>query len=221
MAIDIKNTDTTNLLSILQREEEMIIKPFHPDTMEKNGAVECGKIVSRTNKILFNYQIGDKKHTSILSSILNHKIILFHPKTNQKIIELYCNRVPFLSKISSKQNVRCITSLFNSFQSIGYLQQKFALNKLRYNVYNTDYKHAVSLILRKNYLIKKIQHRVSEFEIINKNEISSIGRIYPFSTDLERSQYGQAIAIKLPQDMNVELKATLLISALILKSRIN
>ena len=51
-------------------------------------------------------------------------------------------------------------------------------------------------MLRKNHLRGKIQHRVPEFEIIDNDETTSIGRIYPFSMDLERSEYGQAVALK-------------------------
>ncbi len=51
-------------------------------------------------------------------------------------------------------------------------------------------------MLRKNHLRGKIQHRVPEFEIIDNDETTNIGRIYPFSMDLERSEYGQAVALK-------------------------
>ncbi len=61
-------------LAILSNEEELIIKPFQPGKMISQfklflycfikgsandaGAIECGKIVSRMNKVLFDYQIG-------------------------------------------------------------------------------------------------------------------------------------------------------------------
>ncbi|CAF0779567.1 unnamed protein product [Adineta ricciae] len=75
-------------------------------------------------------------------------------------------------------------------------------------------------MLRKSHLRGKIQHRVPEFEVIGNDETTNIGRIYPFSTDLERSEYGQAVAVKIPHDMKVETKATLLMAALILKPRL-
>lgn len=65
------------------------------------GATECGKIVSRLNKVLFDYQIGkinqdnsytfkrnclflgDKANLSIISSIFSRRIIITVPETKQ------------------------------------------------------------------------------------------------------------------------------------------
>ena len=74
MEINDREIDMTKLLSILKNEEELIIKPFQSGKIIKLlfnilcfiiqgfvheiGAVECGKIVSRVNKALFDYQIG-------------------------------------------------------------------------------------------------------------------------------------------------------------------
>ncbi len=74
------NNDVAILLSILQNEEELIMKPFQSrkiiqeylDLFEivvffiieglahEFVGVECGRIVSRLNKPLFDYQIGMK-----------------------------------------------------------------------------------------------------------------------------------------------------------------
>jgi hypothetical protein len=51
-------------------------------------------------------------------------------------------------------------------------------------------------MLRKIHLKGRIQHRILEFEILDTDEITNIGRIYPFSTDLQRSEYGHAAAVK-------------------------
>ncbi|CAF0995401.1 unnamed protein product [Rotaria sordida] len=75
-------------------------------------------------------------------------------------------------------------------------------------------------MLRKSHLKSKIQHRIPEFEIIDNDETTNIGRIYPFSTDLEHSEYGKAVAVKLPQNMKAETKATLLMATLIVKTRL-
>jgi hypothetical protein len=91
-------------------------------------------------------------------------------------------------------------------------------------------------MLRKRYLRSKFQHRILEFEIFNNDKITKIGRIYSFSTDSERTEYGHAVAMKsillliylmylfisnclVPQEMKVEIKATLLIAALLLVCR--
>jgi hypothetical protein len=71
-----------------------------------------------------------------------------------------------------------------------------AFAKVWYDIYDDRHEHIASLILRKNHIRGKIQHRVPEFEIIDNDETTNIGRIYPFSTDLERSEYGQAVALK-------------------------
>ncbi|CAM4873654.1 unnamed protein product [Rotaria socialis] len=70
------------------------------------------------------------------------------------------------------------------------------------------------------HLRGKIQHRVPEFEIIDNDETAHIGRIYPFSTDLERSEYGRAVAMKISNTMTVEVKAMLLMATLIVKARL-
>ncbi|CAF3348174.1 unnamed protein product [Rotaria sp. Silwood1] len=66
------------------------------------------------------------------------------------------------------------------------------------------------------HLRSKIQHRVPEFDIIDNDETTNIGRVYPFSTDLERTEYGKAVAMKIPHNMKVETKATLLMATLII-----
>lgn len=71
-----------------------------------------------------------------------------------------------------------------------------AFAKVWYDIYNPRREHLASLILRKSHLKSKIQHRVPEFEILDQDETTNIGRIYPFSTDLGRSEYGQAVAVK-------------------------
>ncbi|CAF0732353.1 unnamed protein product [Adineta steineri] len=95
-----------------------------------------------------------------------------------------------------------------------------AFAKVWYDIYDNRREHVASVILRKSHLRSKIQHRVPEFEIIDSDETTNIGRMYPFSTDLERSEYGQAVAVKIPHDMKVETKATLLMVTLILKTRL-
>jgi hypothetical protein len=71
-----------------------------------------------------------------------------------------------------------------------------AFAKVWYDIYSNTREHIASLILRKSHIKSKIQHRVPEFEIIDRDETTNIGRIYPFSMDLERSEYGQAVAVK-------------------------
>jgi hypothetical protein len=68
--------------------------------------------------------------------------------------------------------------------------------KIWYDVYNNKYEHVISLMLRKSHLLSKIHHRILDFEILDNDEITNTGRIYPFSTDLEKSHYGNAVAIK-------------------------
>ncbi|UJR23245.1 hypothetical protein I4U23_026265 [Adineta vaga] len=213
--------NTTKLLSILENEGEILVKPFHADREKNVTTVEHGKILSRMNRVLFHYQIGDETNTSMLDSFRNQKITLFDAETKQKVLELYYNRFPLFCKIFPKQYIRCLSTVSNGSQSIGSIQQRLTFGKSCYDVYNSQYEHINTLILRKSYFRSKIQHRISEYEILDRNEIDIIGRIYPFSTDLERSQYGQAVAIKLPQDMNVEIKATLVIAVLILKTRLH
>ena len=80
-----------NILAVLSNEEELIIKPLQPGKIvvaygivrlmafcpgagADVGAIECGKIVSRLNKPLFDYQIGavpcDDDIHATLSSLL-------------------------------------------------------------------------------------------------------------------------------------------------------
>jgi hypothetical protein len=89
-------------------------------------------------------------------------------------------------------------------------------------------------MLRKNHLKSKIQHRIHEFEILDSDKMTNIGRIYPYSMNLERTKYGHAVAMRslfmiiyfhfgilcfsflVPKDMKLEIKATLLMATLIL-----
>jgi hypothetical protein len=90
-------------------------------------------------------------------------------------------------------------------------------------------------MLRKNHLKSKIQHRIHEFEILDGDKMTNIGRIYPYSMNLERTKYGHAVAMRslfmiiyshfgflcccffiVPKDMKLEIKATLLMATLIL-----
>lgn len=71
-----------------------------------------------------------------------------------------------------------------------------AFGKVWYNVYNNNYEHIINLMLRKSHLISRIQHRTLEFEVLDTDKITNIGRLYPFSTNLESSHYGYAAAIK-------------------------
>ena len=80
--------------------------------------------------------------------------------------------------------------------SLRFFLHRIGLGKPCYHVYNSQYEHIYTLILRKSYLRSKIQHRISEYEILDQNKTHIIGRICPFSTDVERSQYGQATSIK-------------------------
>jgi hypothetical protein len=73
---------------------------------------------------------------------------------------------------------------------------RLAFAKFRYDVYNNKHEHVVSLILRKSHLRSKIQHRIVEYEILNNDKRTNIGRIYPFSTNAEGTEYGHAVAMK-------------------------
>jgi hypothetical protein len=80
--------DMAKILAILGNEEELIIKPFQPGknifykiiffffdiqgAANEIGAIECGKIVSRLNKALFDYQIG-----KIIQKMIPIKIKLY------------------------------------------------------------------------------------------------------------------------------------------------
>ena len=80
MAINDEGASLARLLTVLTHEEELIIKPFHSGRMMTAGgmksiflvsidsahsvrAIESGKIVSRLNKPLFDYQIGKYSST--------------------------------------------------------------------------------------------------------------------------------------------------------------
>ncbi|CAF1632239.1 unnamed protein product [Adineta ricciae] len=214
-------TNVSNVLSVLEKQEEILVKSFHEGSENTTTTVERGKIFSRMNRILFDYQIGAETNTSMLESVLNQRVVLFNPETKQKVLELSYNRFPFLCKVFPKQFVRCVSASSTESQSIGSIQQRIGLGKSYYDVYNSQYEHTYTLILRKSYLRSKIQHRMSEYEILDQNKTNIIGRICPFSTDIERSQYGQATSIKFPQDMTMEMKATLVVAALILKTRLH
>ena len=79
MATNDEVIDMAKTLTVLSNEEELIIKPFQPGMIKSAnkivrtlcfflmkgyaneiGAIECGKIVSRINKVLFDYQIGKR-----------------------------------------------------------------------------------------------------------------------------------------------------------------
>jgi hypothetical protein len=71
-----------------------------------------------------------------------------------------------------------------------------AFIRVWYDVYNNKHERVVSIRLRKSYLRSKIQYCVPEFEILDSDAITNIGRIYPYSTDFERSEYGHAVAMR-------------------------
>ena len=73
---------------------------------------------------------------------------------------------------------------------------RLAFGKVWYDVYSPKREHVVSLMLRKSHLRSRIQHRVLDIDIFDCNESEPIGRIYPYSTHLERSEYGPATAVK-------------------------
>jgi hypothetical protein len=73
---------------------------------------------------------------------------------------------------------------------------RLAFIRIRYNVYNNKHERVVSIRLRKSYLRSKIQHCAPEFEILDSDKRTKIGRIYPYSTDFERSEYGHAVAMR-------------------------
>ena len=108
--------DIPAFLAILNNEEELIIKPLQlgkgADRFEyfvhcfqgsasETGAIECGKVVSRLNKSLFDYQIGkmidfqtlflirlpisagDKTNASIFNAIFSQRILLTQPGTKR------------------------------------------------------------------------------------------------------------------------------------------
>ena len=63
-------------------------------------------------------------------------------------------------------------------------------------MYNQQREHQLSLVLHKRHLRGKLQHRVCEFEILHTNDERLVGKICPFSTDSQRSEYAQATAVK-------------------------
>ncbi|CAF3242769.1 unnamed protein product [Rotaria socialis] len=218
---EIHKIDTAQLLSILNNEEELIIKPRNFADDYDIGGVECGRVVSRVNKTLFDYRIGDKAVSSRLPSIFNRRIVLLNPITKEVVIEFYHKRLPLLFKACYKQEIRCLTGEINGTQSIGSIQKRLVFGKIWYDVYDGVREHIASLALRKSHIRSKIQHRVPEVSIFDTDETKNIGHIYPFSTDLERSEYGNAVAMKIPHNLPVETKAILLIATLMIKSRVN
>lgn len=80
--------------------------------------------------------------------------------------------------------------------SLSLFDYRVAFAKVWYDIYDSEREHVASVLLRKSHLRGKIQHRVPEFEIISSDGTTNIGRINPFSTDLERSEYGQAVSVK-------------------------
>lgn len=85
--------------------------------------------------------------------------------------------------------------LFFSFLLLNWID-RLAFGKVWYDLYDRRRERKISLVLRKNHLRGKLQHRVPEFTIIDNDEASQIGRIYLYSTDLQRTEYGQAVAVK-------------------------
>ncbi|CAF0919431.1 unnamed protein product [Rotaria sordida] len=83
MAINDEVLNVPKILDVLSNEEEFIFKPFQHTIANDIGAIECGKIVSRINKVLFDYQIGDKTNPSLIDSIFTQRIILTIPGTKQ------------------------------------------------------------------------------------------------------------------------------------------
>lgn len=73
---------------------------------------------------------------------------------------------------------------------------RLVLGKLWYDVYDNNREQIASLTLHSHHLKDKIQHRSPEFSILDVDEMKEIGHIFPFSTDLEGSEYGNAIAMK-------------------------
>ncbi|CAF0930277.1 unnamed protein product [Adineta steineri] len=117
--------DMAKILAVLSNEEELIIKPFQSTTANEIGAVECGKIVSRVNKALFDYQIGDKANTSTLNSIFTHRIILAIPGTKQIVLEFYHNRLPLFCQTCCKQDVQCKTTVSDESLVVGSVRQGY------------------------------------------------------------------------------------------------
>ena len=77
-----------------------------------------------------------------------------------------------------------------------FLLCRIAFAKVWYNVYNNKRERVASLMLRKSHLRSKIQHRIPEFDILDVDQKTKIGRISPFSTNLQGTGYRTAVAIK-------------------------
>ena len=73
---------------------------------------------------------------------------------------------------------------------------RIAFAKVWYDVFNNKRERMASLMLRKSHLRSRIQHRIREFQILDHDQKTSIGRIYPFSTNLQGTEYRNAVAIK-------------------------
>lgn len=73
---------------------------------------------------------------------------------------------------------------------------RIAFAKLWYNIYNNKRERVASLMLRKSHLRRRIQHRTLEFDILDVDQKTKIGRISPFSTNLQGTEYNKAIAMK-------------------------
>ncbi|CAF2362410.1 unnamed protein product [Rotaria sp. Silwood2] len=125
MAVNDGVFNVAKILALLSNEEEFILKPFQNGFANEIGAIECGKIVSRVNKVLFNYQIGDKTNPSVLNSILSQRIILMMPETKQVVLELYQNRLPLPCQMCTKQEVRCLPTISSESQSIGSIRRGY------------------------------------------------------------------------------------------------
>nr|ACF16066.1 hypothetical protein [Adineta vaga] len=137
MADNDQITDITNILRILSNEEELIIKPFQSTSVNDIGAVECGKIVSRINKPLFDYQIGDKTNTSVFNSVFTQRIILTNPGTKQIVFEFYQNRLPQFCQICCKQEVQCRSIISNESVVVGSVRQGYVQMK-NYFIYSRE-----------------------------------------------------------------------------------
>ncbi|CAF0995365.1 unnamed protein product [Rotaria sordida] len=125
MAINDEVLNVPKILDVLSNEEEFIFKPFQHTIANDIGAIECGKIVSRINKVLFDYQIGDKTNPSLIDSIFTQRIILTIPGTKQ----LYENRLPLLCQMCSRQEVQCLPTIASESQSIGSIRRGYVFKK--------------------------------------------------------------------------------------------
>ncbi|CAF3053642.1 unnamed protein product [Rotaria socialis] len=119
----IVNVDT--VLAVLSNEEEFIFKPFQSGPTNDIGAIECGKVVSRMNKPIFDYQIGDKANASVFNPVFYYRITLTIPETKQVVMEFYENRLPLLCQMCSKQEVRYSTTIEGESQSMGTIRKGY------------------------------------------------------------------------------------------------